>query len=209
MGCFQFTKPKNSWLPSVLALLAGLVSTPNLCAQESKSAQGAPRFDRVMIESLDPDAWNGVIFMAKAYQQQISFALRVASRGGDLLDGEKVFSAVSEVGAHAPDASYCRMSWRHPAHEAPVTLEWSRLNETTVVGRVKWGQGLQVGLETYFPSFAGEAMGTYAVDESRRTLLGEAYFEDVFDHVARLVVMTDQPLMGSGLSALSTTCIRQ
>jgi hypothetical protein len=179
-------------------LLAILIFTQNLCAQESKGAQGEPRFDRVVIESLDPDAWNGVVFMAKAYQQQISFALRVASRGGDLLDGEKIFTAVSEVGAHAPDASYCRMSWRHPAHEVPVTLEWSRLDETTVVGRLNWGQGLQLGLETYFPNFAGGATGTYAVDESRHAILGEAYFDNVFNHVARLVVMADQPLMGSG-----------
>ena len=129
-----------------------------------------------MIESLDPDAWNGVVFMAKAYQQQISFALRVGSRGGDLLDGEKIFNAVSEVGPHAPDASYCRMSWRHPAHEAPVTLEWSRINETTVVGRLNWGQGLQLGLETYFPNSAGGATGNYAVDESRRAIIGESVF---------------------------------
>ena len=198
MRCAQFTKIINSRLRSSLALLAILIFTQNLCAQESKVAQGEPRFDRVVIESLDPDAWNGVVFMAKVHQEQISFALRIASRGGDLLDGEKIFAAVSEVGAHAPDGSYCRMSWRHPAHEVPVTLEWSRLNETTVVGRLNWGQGLQLGLETYFPNFAGGATGTYAVDESHRAILGEAYFDKVFSHVARLVVMADQPLMGSG-----------
>ena len=89
---------------------------------------------------------------------------------GDLLDGEKIFNAVTEVGPHAPDASYCRVSWRHPAHETPVTLEWSRIDETTVVGRLTWGQGLQLGLETYFPNFAGGAAGTYVVDESRRAI---------------------------------------
>lgn len=162
------------------------------------AAPGEPRFDRVMIDALDPDAWGGIVFLAKAYQQQVSFALQVGSRGGDYQDGQKVFGAVSEVGAHAPDASYCRLSWKHPGHEAPVTLEWSRLNETTVVGRVAWGPGLQVGLETYFPNFAGGASGTYEVDGSRRAILGAAYFNHVFGHVARLVVMTDQPLMGSG-----------
>jgi hypothetical protein len=136
--------------------------------------------------------------MAKAYQQQISFALRVGSRRGTFLDGEKIFSAVSEVGPHAPDASYCRVSWRHPTHEAPVTLEWSRIEPTTVVGRINSTQGLQLVLETYFPNPAGGATGTYAVDESHRAILGEKYFDNVFNHVGRLVVMTDRPLMGSG-----------
>ena len=77
--------------------------------------QGEPRFDRVVIESLDPDAWTGVVFMARAFEQQISFGLRVGSRRDRFLDGTKIFGAVSEVGPHAPDASYCRVSWRHPA----------------------------------------------------------------------------------------------
>ncbi|MGA3325658.1 MAG: trehalase family glycosidase [Terriglobia bacterium] len=198
MGFIRFAKITNNRLLFVLAWLAVLCSTPGLFAQERGGAQGEPHFDRVVIEALDADAWNGVAFMAKAHQQQISFGLRVGSRGGGVLDGEKIFSAVSEVGPHAPDASYCRVSWRHPAHEAPVTLEWSRINDTTVVGRLNWGQGLQVGLETYFPNFAGGASGTYAVDESRRAILGETYLDNVFNHVARLVVMTDRPLMGSG-----------
>jgi hypothetical protein len=166
--------------------------------QARERPQGGPRFDRVLIEALDPDAWNGVVFLAKAYQQQISFGLRVGSRRGQFLDGEKIFHAVSEVGPHAPDASYCRVSWRHPAHFAPITLEWSRLDETTVVGRLTSTQGAQLVLETYFPDSAGGTTGNYTVNESRRAVVGEKYFDKVFDHVARLVVMTDRPLIGSG-----------
>ena len=198
MGCVRVAKIMSRKLYLSLALLAMLFFTSGLFAQERERAQGGPRFDRVVIESLDPDAWNGVVFMAKAYEQQISFGLRVGSRRGNFLDGEKIFDAVSEVGPHAPDASYCRVSWRHPAQEAPVTLEWSRIDETTVVGRLNSTQGLQLVLETYFPNSAGGTSGTYAVDESRRAILGEKYFDNVFDHVARLVVMTDRPLMGSG-----------
>ena len=79
-----------------------------------------------------------------------------------------------------------------------MTLEWSRIDETTVVGRLTSTQGLQLVLETYFPNSAGGQSGTYAVDESRRAILGEKFFDNVFNHVARLVVMTDRPLMGSG-----------
>jgi hypothetical protein len=177
----------------ILFILAG-----GLLVQGREMPKGGPRFDRVVVESLDPDAWNGVVFVAKAYQQKISFALRVGSRRLDFLDGEKIFKAVSEVGPHAPDASYCRVSWRHPPYEAPVTLEWSRIDETTVVGCLNSMQGLQLVLETYFSNSTRGSAGGYAVDESRRAIFGESYFDSVFNHVARLVVMTDRPLTGSG-----------
>ncbi len=192
MAYFRFKRLTDTWLLLALAL----ITIPGLASR--LYAQNEPRFDRVLIDAFDPDAWSGVVFLARAHQQQVSFALRFASRGGELLDGQKVFRAVSEVGAHAPDGSYCRMSWRHPAHDTPVTLEWSRLDETTVVGRVQWGEGLQVGLITYFPAFAGGATGTYSVEESHRAILGETYFDNVFGHEARMVVMTDQSPLGSG-----------
>ena len=189
--------PLCRWL-SVLSLL-GILSLPSaLFAQDPQGTQGGPRFDRVVIESIDPHAWNGVVFMAKAFQQDISFGLRVGSRREDFLDGEKIYTAVNEVGPHAPDASYCRLSWRHPARQAPVTLEWSRLNETTVIGRLVSKQGLQLVLETYFPNSALGTSGNYSVDEGRKAIVGEKYFDRVFDHVARLVLVTDRPLMGSG-----------
>jgi hypothetical protein len=105
---------------------------------------------------------------------------------------------VDEVGAHAPDGSYSRMSWRDYQREAPITLEWSRINQTTVVGRLTSNQGLQLVLETYFPYADRGQAGNYSVDESRRAIVGETYFDKVFNQTARLVVMTDRPLVGSG-----------
>ncbi len=198
MGCFRFTKVMNSKLCLRLALPGILLFTPTLWAQERGRAQGGPHFDRVVIDSLDPDAWNGVVIMARAYQQQASFGLRVGSRRNEFEDGEKIFNEVSEVGPHAPDASYCRVSWRQSERQAPVTLEWSRIDETTVVGRLSSTQGLQLVLETYFPDSAIGQSGTYAVDESRRAILGEKFFDKVFNYVARLVVMTDQTPIGGG-----------
>lgn len=198
MGSFQCSKAIISRIYPCLALLALLSFSLSLCAQDHEGGQGEPRFDRVVIESLDADAWNGVVFMAKAYQQRISFGLRVGSRRREFLDGEKIFHAVSEVGPHAPDASYCRVSWQHRPQEAPVTLEWSRLDATTAVGRLNSTQGLQLVLETYFPNSAAGQAGNYEVDEAHRAIFGEAYFDTVFNHVARWVVMTDRPLTGSG-----------
>ncbi len=198
MGRFRVAQVMNRTLYLCLTLPGILLIAHSLWAQQQERAQSEPHFDRVVIDSLDPDAWNGVVFMAKAYQQQISFALRMGSRRNEFEDGEKIFDEVSEVGPHAPDASYCRVSWRQTERQAPITLEWSRLDETAVVGRINSRQGLQLVLETYFPNSAGGQSGTYSVDESHRAIWGEKFFDKVFNHVARLVVMTDRPLIGSG-----------
>jgi hypothetical protein len=164
------------------------------------SPQAEPRFDSVVIDALDADAWNGVVFLAKAYQQPASFALRIGSRSGSFLDGEKIYHAVGEVGPHAPDASYCRLGWRHSPRETLVTLEWSRLDEKTVVGRLKAPKDIQLVIEAYIPFIHAlwGAQGSYTVDEAHRAVVGERYFNHVYDHAARFVVMTDQPLLGSG-----------
>ena len=163
--------------------------------------QPTPRFDSVTIDALDPEAWNGIVFLARAFNQPVPFALRVGSRSGGFLDGNEIFDAVGEVGPHAPDASYCRLSWRHHPREALVTLEWSRLDQTTVVGRLTAAQDFQLVLETYFP-YLGVSWGTqgfYAINESRQAIIGERYFDNVFGPTARFVVMVDQPAIGSGI----------
>jgi len=163
--------------------------------------QSSPSYDSVAIEALDPDAWNGVVFLAKAFHQPVSFALRVGSRSGGFLDGDKIFDAVREVGPHAPDASYCRVAWRHYPREALVTLEWSRIDQKTVVGRLSAAKDFQLVLETYF-SFLGVSSGAdgfYSVNESQHAIFGERYFDNIFGPAARFVVMVDRPLLGSGI----------
>jgi hypothetical protein len=105
--------------------------------------QSTPRFHNVAIDALDPEAWNGIVFLARAFNQPAPFALRVGSRSGGFLDGNEVFDGVGEVGPHAPDASYCRLAWRHHPREALVTLEWSHLDQTTVVGRLTAAKDFQ------------------------------------------------------------------
>jgi len=160
-----------------------------------------PHFDSVAIDALDPDAWNGIVFLTRAFDQPAPFALRVGSRSGGFLDGSEIFDAVGEVGPHAPDASYCRLSWRHHPRKALVTLEWSRLDQTTVVGRLSAAKDFQLVLETYFP-YLGVGWGTqgfYSINESQQAIMGERYFDNVFGPTARLVVMVDRPLLGSGI----------
>ncbi len=163
--------------------------------------QSSPKYDSVSIGAFDPDAWNGIVFLARAFNQPTPFALRVGSQSGGFLDGEKIFDAVGEVGPHAPDASYCRVAWRHSPREALVTLEWSRVDATTVVGRLSAAKDFQLVLETYFPYLDVNwgTQGFYAIDASHQAIVGERYFDNVFGPTARFVVMVDRPLFGSGI----------
>jgi len=163
--------------------------------------QPLPRFDRIEIGALDPDAWNGILFLARAFNQPAPFALRIGSRSGGFLDGSEIFDAVHQVGPHAPDSSYCRLGWRHRPRAAQITLEWSRIDETTVVGRLTAARDFQLVLETYFPylEVTWGTQGFYSVDESRQAIVGERYFDNVFGHAARFVLMVDQTTIGSGL----------
>lgn len=162
-----------------------------------------PSFERVDIGAYDPDAWNGIVFLTHAFHQSANFALRIGSQssksGGTFLDGTAVNDDIGEVGPHAPDGSYCRMAWRNAPREALITLEWSRLNETTVVGRLTAKAGFRLVIETYFPSLGNGGSGFYHVDAGDRAILGEQYFDQVFGTTARFIVMADQPLVGSGI----------
>ncbi|MGD0325776.1 MAG: trehalase family glycosidase [Terriglobia bacterium] len=167
--------------------------------------QSTPSYDSVVVDSLDADAWNGIVFLSRAFNQPAPFALRVGSRCGRafqdrFLDGEQVIDAVREVGPHAPDASYCRLGWQNYGRGARVTLEWSRIDQTTVVGRLSAAKDFQLVLEAYFPYLVGSGtQGFYSIDESPQALIGEHYFDNVFGPTARFVVMVDQPTIGSGI----------
>ena len=176
-------------------------------------AQSPPAYESVIIDSLDADGWNGVAFLARAFHQQVPFAIRFGSRSGTFLEGEQIFEAVREVGPHAPDASYCRMAWWHYPRQALITLEWSRIDPTTVVGRITAARDFNLVLEAYFP-FEGDNFGmpggegVYSFDEPHQALVGERYFDKVFGPTARFVVMTDRPVMGGvypGLAKLVET----
>src|SRR4029077_5459381 len=101
----------------------------------------------------------------------------------------------------APDASYSRLAWRHAPRAAQVTLEWSRMDQTTVVGRLTAARDFQLVLETYFPylEVTWGTQGFYSIDESRQAIVGERYFDNVFGHASRFVLMVDQTTIGSGL----------
>jgi hypothetical protein len=168
--------------------------------------QSIAPFEHLDIGALDPDGWNGLLFLGKAFNQPVAFGMRIGSRSGTFLDGGDIFDAVGEVGPHAPDNSYCRLAWRHHPRAALVTLEWSRIDSTTVIGRLTAARDFQLVLETYFPylEVSWGTQGFYSIHDSHQGIVGERYFDNIFDRTARFVVMVDQPVFGSGLYPTTT-----
>jgi len=164
----------------------------------SLAAQVAQDFSEVHIGAYDADAWNGIVFESKAYGQRVPFAIRIGSKTGTFLDGNRIFDAVSLVGPHAPDGSYSLLGWRHRPRAATITLEWSRIDETTVVGRLKAPEDVQLVLEAYSPG-AGEFAGTYSVRPEEAQINGEHFVDGVFGKAAHFVVAVDRPVVGAGL----------
>ncbi|MBM3293059.1 MAG: hypothetical protein FJY82_00895, partial [Candidatus Aminicenantes bacterium] len=120
------------------------------------------------IGALDGRAWAGLVL---APQRDAAFALRFAfERNGRTIDGEDLFYMVSEVGPHSPDGLYARVRFdlglpvlsAEAKSETPVyikpsdrndtaTLEWSRVDERTAVGRMSAPRDAAIRLIQYFP----------------------------------------------------------
>jgi putative isomerase len=189
----------HRWTPRIVLAVYILLAVSGR-AWDQKQQTNPPKFESVKIDSLDPDGWNGIVFAAKAFGQPSNFALRFGSFSQTFIDGAAISDAVREVGPHAPDASYCKLSWQIRPREALITLEWSRIDETTVVGRITAAPDFQIVLETYIP-FAGPSWGlpgVYSVHDSKQAIVGTQYFEKIFGTTSQFVVMVDRPTMGSG-----------
>lgn len=192
------TGRKISCMPLLLSCAFLLVPASSMAGAEAH--RGTPKFDKIHVDALDADAWNGVVFAARAFQQHSDFAFRFGSFSQTFIDGPAIFDTVREVGPHAPDASYCRMSWAVLPRNAPITLEWSRIDETTVVGTITADSDFQIVLETYIP-LAGSSWGlpgVYAAEANKQAIVGERYFDGVFGLSSQFVAMIDRPTMGSG-----------
>lgn len=109
------------------------------------------------IDALDAEHWNGLVAVEspdKAFAMrfnhflEISKGLRYIERGG--WDFQQ---SVSDVGHKASDGLYAEVSWK--VKGVPATLSWSRIDEETVVGKLKCGdtKGRKFGvwLEFYAP----------------------------------------------------------
>jgi hypothetical protein len=103
----------------------------------------------MLVGAFDPSAWAGLVFSARPGS---GFALKFAiERDGERAAGYDLMHIVHEVGPHAPDGSYARISFdtylplgkgrdtptvARTGRLAGLTLEWARISESTLVGRM-------------------------------------------------------------------------
>ena len=125
---------------------------------------------RVKADAYVTGSWNGIFFVIDD-QTGFQVRIGTRTEGGDYLDGDHInpfltgledlfdetakkkrafhpsrslarfYESVTEVGPHAPDGSYCRLTW-NPLYPydtgSRLQLEWSRVDSTTVLGKVTY-----------------------------------------------------------------------
>jgi glycogen debranching enzyme len=148
-------------------LLPGLAAAAFLLVSPGPAAMDYPWKD-VYIGALDGSSWCGLV-LAAAKDTAFAFRFRV-TRDGRLADGKDLFYLVSEVGPNAPDNTYARVRFdlglpvlpadekdetpiliKPSARADTLTLEWSRQDERTVIGRIQGPKGADLQLLPYFP----------------------------------------------------------
>ncbi|MEJ2237655.1 MAG: trehalase family glycosidase [Gemmatimonadales bacterium] len=116
------------------------------------------------IGAFDPAAWSGIVLSDRPGR---GFAIRFAiERDGERADGYDFMHIVHEVGPHAPDGSYARISFdtylplgkgrdtptvTKTGRVAGLKLEWSVVDRDTVVGRLDVSYSGTLELRGYFP----------------------------------------------------------
>jgi len=117
------------------------------------------------IGALDASGWPGLV-IAPAGDAAFAFVLHV-EREGEAAEGADLYYLVSEVGAHSPDGLYARVRFdlglpfklgratpilmKPSPRRTALTLEWSRRDERTVIGRITIPADVKVTLLHYFP----------------------------------------------------------
>ena len=118
----------------------------------------------MLVGAYDPGAWTGLVFCDRPGS---GFAMKFAvERDGERAEGYDFLHIVHEVGPCAPDGSYARVSFDTylpfgSGHDTPtvaktgrvagLTLEWSRIDDMSVVGRVSASFDGVVEACGYFP----------------------------------------------------------
>jgi len=153
---------KKVFIVSAVLGLVGIVFLPAPGAQIPNPSKN------VFIGSLEDRGWCGLV-LAPSKDSAFAFRFKV-EKEGQIADGSDLYYMVSEVGPHAPDGLYARIKFDLglpilPAdrkRETPVlikpakksdtlTLEWSRLDERTVIGRIQIPAKVRLHLFQYFP----------------------------------------------------------
>jgi hypothetical protein len=141
--------------------LAGLL----IAAAVTLSAEIFYPWKDTYIGALDADGWPGLV-IAPTVDTAFAFVLRV-EREGEAAEGTDFYYLVSEAGSHSPDGQYARMRFdlglpfkmgratpilmKPPPRRQVLTLEWSRRDERSVIGRIVGPEDVRVTLVYSFP----------------------------------------------------------
>lgn len=126
---------------------------------------------KAYIGALEGSAWPGLV-MALDQDSAFAFVLKV-EKNGEIAEGGDFFYLASQVGPFSPDGQYARVRFDlglpfKKGAETPIllkpaqkkqtlTIEWSRRDETTVVGRIVCPADIQVTIVHYVPwDFVGD-----------------------------------------------------
>jgi len=126
------------------------------------------------VGSLDGPGWPGLV-IAPAKDCAFAFLLRV-EREGEVAEAGDFYYLVSQVGPHSPDGLYARVKFdlglpfkmgkdtpilmKPPPRKLALTVEWSRRDERTVIGRILCPEGVRITIVHYFP---WDLKGEYAL----------------------------------------------
>ena len=148
--------------PAVLAFLSVSLIT---VAMVSLQAEIFYPWKGAHIGALEGKEWFGLVLVPA---KGIFFGLRLrVQKEGQTAEGEDFFYLVSEVGPHSPDGSYSRVAAdlslpfkqgndtpvliKPPSKSNVLTLEWSRQDERTVLGRIRAPKNISFQIVHYFP----------------------------------------------------------
>lgn len=148
------------WLWTSLCFLSLLISLPLPVPGEIFYP-----WKDIYIGALEGKEWFGLVFAASP---EVVFAFRISvSKEGQTAQGNDLFYLVSEVGPHSPDGQYARLRADlslpfNQGSETPIlikpspkaetmTLEWSRQDEKTVIGRLRVPKQISFQVIHYFP----------------------------------------------------------
>jgi hypothetical protein len=119
----------------------------------------------VYIGALEGKAWFGLV-IAPSKDVVFAFSLKV-QKETQIAAGYDLFYLISEVGPHSPDGAYARIKADlnlpfKQGNDTPIlikpaspsdalTMEWSRRDEKTVIGRIRAPKYAELQIEHYFP----------------------------------------------------------
>lgn len=119
----------------------------------------------VYIGAMEGKAWFGLV-LAPSKDVVFAFSVKV-QKENQTAEGDDLFFLISEVGPHSPDGQHARIKAdlslpfkqgndtpiliKPAAKSDTMTMEWSRRDEKTVIGRIRAPKYIQLEVAHYFP----------------------------------------------------------